>query len=74
MRMGILGAGLIAAKNAAAITACPTTSLTFIGARDEKKALHFAQAYGIPAHGSLEDTVTREDVDGVYLALPTGVR
>ena len=74
IRFAIVGAGLIAAKNAAAIHACPTTELVFVGGRDAVKVQAFAKKHNVPKFGSMEEACISDIVDAVYLCVPTAVR
>jgi len=81
-RWGIFGAADIARKNWQAIRNAPNCMLTAVAARDPERCRRFVTA--CQGHAPCEpppsvcDTyealLAREDVDAVYLPLPTGVR
>jgi predicted dehydrogenase len=81
-RWGILGAADIARKNWQAIWNAPNCSLTAVASRDLDKCRRFVAACQrhVPFDpppctcGSYEELLAREDVDAVYLPLPTVVR
>ena len=69
VRWGILGAGGIAAKMSADVTASPNSELLAVGARDGDRAAAFAQAHGIPrSYGSYDELLADPDVDVIYVA------
>jgi predicted dehydrogenase len=71
LRFGILGAARIAEK--ALIQPArqmETVNITAIGASSRERAAGFASRYNLPASGSYDDLLARDDVDVVYIALP----
>ncbi len=81
-RWGILGAADIARKNWQAIRRASNCTLTAVASRDIEKSRQFigdCQSY-VPfevvprALGSYEELLASEDVDAVYLPVPTVVR
>ncbi|MFH5803963.1 Gfo/Idh/MocA family protein [Alienimonas sp. DA493] len=70
LRFGLLGAGRIAAKLAAAMSRTAGVTAAAIGSRDPARAAAFAARHGVPVAGSYEEVVASPDVDVVYLALP----
>ncbi len=81
-RWGILGAAEIARKNWQAIRNAPNCRLTAVASRDLEKCRRFvAECQGcVPmdpppqACASYEELLARDDVDAVYVPLPTGIR
>jgi predicted dehydrogenase len=81
-RWGIMGAAQIARKNWQAIRNSGNGLVTAVASRDAARAKQFivecsseAPVEAPPAAcGSYEDLLTREDVDAVYIPLPTGMR
>lgn len=81
-RWGILGTATIARKNWQAIRRSGNSVVTAVASRDLGKAQQFIadcqreQPFdSLPAAcGSYEELLRREDVDAVYIPLPTGLR
>ena len=81
-RWGILGAADIARKNWQAIRSAPNCTLTAVAARDPQRCRQFVAAcqshtpFEVPPRVSdtYEALLARDDVDAVYLPLPTRVR
>ena len=82
LRWGILGAAGIARKNWEAIKNSGNSVITAVASRDLSKAQAFideCQAevphVEVPrAVGSYEEIIAADDVDAVYVPLPTGIR
>ena len=81
-RWGILGTANIARKNWQAIRNAPNCSLTAVASRDPDRCRLFigeCQQY-VPfdppprVMGSYEELLASDDVDAVYIPLPTGIR
>jgi predicted dehydrogenase len=81
-RWGILGTANIARKNWLAIRNAPNCTLTVVASRNLDRCRQYigeCQQY-VPfdppprAIGSYEELLTSEDVDAVYIPLPTGIR
>ncbi|MGM9942156.1 MAG: Gfo/Idh/MocA family oxidoreductase [Bulleidia sp.] len=71
IRWGIIGAGRIAKRFAAALQSQPDSTLYAISCRTQEKADAFAKAYGNPkAYAGFEHIVNDPDVDAVYIATP----
>ncbi len=71
LRWGILGAGGIAAKFAAAVRDGTSGEVVAVGSRDAERAARFAAAHGVPgAHASYEALVADPAVEAVYVATP----
>lgn len=68
LNWGILGAGIIAHKLAAAVQACPGNALTAVASNTPGKAEQFAGQYGLWAAPSYQALVESPDVDVVYVA------
>jgi predicted dehydrogenase len=81
-RWGILGTANIARKNWAAIRHAENSQLTAVASRTVERSRQFiaecqADAPHSPAPyacGSYEELLSRNDVDAVYIPLPTGIR
>jgi predicted dehydrogenase len=81
-RFGILGAAEIARKNWLAIRNAPNCTLTAVASRDVERCRRFiaecqthAAFDSAPrACASYEELLASDDVDAVYLPLPTGIR
>ncbi|CAE7243221.1 unnamed protein product [Symbiodinium sp. CCMP2456] len=78
LRIGILGASFIA--RAAVVNAADKRKdvrVSAVAARDAQRAETYAAKHGIPAfHGgssAYSELLAREDVDAVYIGLPTGL-
>ena len=71
MKIGILGAGLIARKMATTINGMEDAELAAIGSRDLAKAQAFAAEFNIPtAYGSYEELAKDDSIDLIYVATP----
>jgi predicted dehydrogenase len=81
-RWGILGTANIARKNWQAIRRAGNCSLVAVASRDHARARRFieecqAEVKFEPApvaYGSYAELLERDDVDAVYIPLPTGIR
>jgi predicted dehydrogenase len=80
-RFGILGTATIARKNWKAIRLSDNACVTAVASRQPAKAQAFIDECSeeVPPGGpvaavSYEDLLKREDVDAVYIPLPTGIR
>lgn len=70
-KVGIIGAGWIAEKMAAALAPLDDYCVYAIASRSIDKARSFAERWDVEkAYGSYEDMVTDKDVDLVYIATP----
>lgn len=70
-KIGILGAGWIAHKMAAAIAPLSDIKLEAIASRSIEKAKAFAGEWNIPkAYGNYENLVSDNDLDLIYIATP----
>jgi len=81
-RWGILGTAFIARKNWKSIWNCDNATLTAVASRSQERAAAYIaenQAQ-VPFHpepeavGSYEELLARDDIDAVYIPLPTGIR
>ncbi|KAH7524943.1 hypothetical protein FEM48_Zijuj06G0172800 [Ziziphus jujuba var. spinosa] len=72
-----MGCANIARKLSRAITLAPNATLAAVGSRSLEKAKAFASANNFPpnakVYGSYEEVLDDEDVDAVYVPLPTGL-
>ena len=81
-RWGILGSAGIAQKNWQSIRNAENAELVAVASRDVAKSQDFIDRCSaqIPhavmpeAMGSYDDLLARDDVDAIYLPLPTGLR
>ena len=80
-RFGILGAATIARKNWQAILNSGNATLVAVASRDRQRAGQFiaecqasAPFAAPPRSCSYEELLAAEDIDAVYIPLPTGVR
>lgn len=73
LRWGILGTGNIARQFCAGAKTSRRATLVAVGSRSPETAQAFARDWGIPAHGSYEDVLKRDDVDAIYLSFPNSL-
>ncbi|KAE8684374.1 hypothetical protein F3Y22_tig00111131pilonHSYRG00047 [Hibiscus syriacus] len=77
IRFGIIGCAEIARKVSGAIQFTPDATLSTVDGRNVEKAANFAKANGFPPeakiYGSYESLLDDQDVDAVYLPLPTSL-
>src|SRR5262249_47732139 len=81
-RWGILGTARIPGKNGRAIRNAATSALVAVASRDPERARRFIEECqaDVPltprpaACGSYQELLDRDDIDAVYLPLPTGIR
>ena len=70
-KIGIIGTGGIAEKMAQTLSQIPEVHLVAVAARDEQRALTFAQRFGAPrAYGSYLALAQDPEIDLVYIATP----
>jgi len=71
VRIGLIGAGFIAATHAEAIRLLPDAEAVAVASRSRQSATGFAQKWGIPhAYADYRELLEREDIDGVVVAVP----
>lgn len=77
IRFGILGCAHIAIKLCKAIITSPNATLQAIGSRSLEKATAFAAEHGLPeavrVYGNYQAVLDDEEVDAIYIPLPTGL-
>ncbi len=74
MNWGILGCASIAKNEVIpAIKSVQGSKLIAVASRDLKKAMEFAQIFDCTAIDSYETLLKRDDIDAVYIPLPTGM-
>jgi predicted dehydrogenase len=77
VRFGILGCAQISIKLCKALSKAPNATLIAIGSRSLEKATTFATDQGLPeairVYGSYEAVVEDDEVDAVYIPLPTAL-
>jgi len=70
IRFGIIGLGSIAKKFAKVLSTADHVTLTAVAARDESRAIAFAEQFGAEKHYSSYVELAKDiDVDAVYIAL-----
>lgn len=78
VRFGIIGCAQISIKLCKAICKAPNTTLIAIGSRSLEKAVAFAVEQELPeavrTYGSYEAVVDDDEVDAVYIPIPTTLR
>ena len=57
-----------------AIQASTSATVTVVASRDTGRAREFASRFGITGACTYEEVLTREDVDAVYVPLPSGLK
>ncbi|GAA3453641.1 Gfo/Idh/MocA family protein [Dactylosporangium matsuzakiense] len=73
IRFGVLGCSSVARRRTMpAIAACPEATLSVVASRDPEKAKAFAAEFGCAAAG-YDELLEHDDVDAVYLPLPTAL-
>ena len=70
IKWGIIGPGSIAAGFAHSIGHCQNSELTGVFGRTKEKANDFAKLFNIQSFASLQDLLSSEDIDAVYVATP----
>jgi predicted dehydrogenase len=82
VRWGILGTAMIARKNWASIKNAPNATLVAVASRSEERAAQYIDECQsqVPhetkprAIGSYEEMIAADDIDAIYVPLPTGTR
>jgi myo-inositol 2-dehydrogenase/D-chiro-inositol 1-dehydrogenase len=70
-RIGLIGAGFIAATHAESIQLVPDAEVVAVASRSQQSAAGFAQKWGIPqAYADYRELLERKDIDGVVVAVP----
>ena len=70
IKWGIIGPGSIATAFAHSINHCQNSNLIGVFGRSKEKANDFAKQFKIQSFGSLQDFLSSEDIDAVYVATP----
>ena len=70
IKWGIIGPGSIATAFANSINHCQNSNLIGVFGRSKEKANDFAKQFKIQSFGSLQDFLSSEDIDAVYVATP----
>jgi len=74
LRFGLIGCSSIAKRRfIPALLLCKNATLTGIGSRDPLTAAHWAITYQAPLSGSYQDILESDDIDCVYISLPTSL-
>jgi len=63
--VGIIGAGNISTQYLENLTRFPDVEVRFVADLDQARAAAQAQAYGVPASGTVDELLAREDIDVV---------
>jgi len=63
--VGIIGAGNISTQYLENLTRFPDVEVRFVADLDQARAAAQAQAYGVPAAGSVDELLARDDIDVV---------
>jgi NDP-hexose-3-ketoreductase len=72
VRFGLLGCSSIAARRFLPALAGSSARLTAVASRDRCRAQAFAARFAAVAAAGYQDLLDRDDVDAVYLSVPTG--
>ena len=70
IKWGIIGPGSIATGFAHSVEHCQNSELTGVFGRTKEKANDFAKLFNIQSFASLQDFLSSEDIDAVYVATP----
>ena len=74
LTIGIIGCANVVRKHAiTAFKSLEIAELKGIGSRDKEKAKAWAKEFSIPFSGTYEDIINNQEIDAVYIALPTGL-
>jgi len=75
VRIGVIGCAKIAKRSVIpAILNLPNQfKLIAVSSRDESKANDFAETFGCEAIKGYEEIIARDDIDALYIPLPTGL-
>ena len=75
LRWGILSTANIAIKVIDAMHQSPYATPIAVASRSLEKAREFAQLTNVPnAYGTYEEVLSSDEIDAVYIPVPTGVR
>ena len=75
IQLGIIGCGVISNSHLDLIKECPGAEAIAVADIQEERAKAIAEKYSIPSfYTSENDLLKDERIDGVILAMPTGVR
>ena len=72
LRFALLGCGKVAKKHAEAIQAADHARLVTVVDMNQNIAADFASEYGVFWHTDIHDMMSKEDIDVVSIATPTG--
>lgn len=74
LRMGVVGTGKIARKHARAMSLTGTMTLKAVASRTHAAARAFTDEHGGDALEGWRSLLTRDDIDALYIATPTGAK
>ncbi|MBA2892974.1 Gfo/Idh/MocA family protein [Nonomuraea soli] len=70
VRIGIIGAGNVAARHADVLSAFPDVTIVGVADTDPHKAEALASRHGAPAYGGHADLLDAGEIDAVYVCVP----
>lgn len=74
IRIGVMGCATIARRSIIpAILAIPELRLAGVASRTPDKGQEFARQFGCAFLGGYADLIARDDIDAIYMPLPTGL-
>lgn len=74
LRIGVMGCANIAHRAMIpAILECANTTLVAVASRTDEKAREFGRAFNCDAVVGYERLLERDDIDAIYMPLPTGI-
>ena len=74
LRVGVMGCSSFAQRAMIpALQECETTELICVSSRTAEKAIQVANKFGCDAVEGYESIVRRDDIDAIYMPLPTGM-
>ena len=74
VRFAIVSTARIGLKVCPSIQAAPNATVTVVASRSIERAEEWAKAQGVGAWCTYDEVLARDDVDAVYVPIPTGLR